>query len=58
MMMTRTGTIDERIKASLQQRTNATIKPEKKVPIEYNESATYNQQDMNVTNLIGDSVLN
>ena len=58
MMMIRTGRIDERIKASLQLRTNATIKPEKNVPIEYNDNATYYQQDMNVTNLIGDSVLN
>jgi len=58
MMMMRTGRIDERIKASFQLRTNATIKPEKNVPIEYKDNATYYQQDGKVKNLIRDSVLN
>ena len=57
-MMTRTGRIEERIKASFQLRTNAILNPEKNVPIEYNDNATYNQQDGKVANLIGDSVLN
>jgi hypothetical protein len=60
IIMTKTGMMHERTKASFHARIYATMRPEKNVPIEHNDKETYNQhihKELRI-NLIRDPILN